>query len=106
MISLTVRVRYTDRKDIQGHQKEITGFEPVTCRSAIECSTTELYPLADIVAADVFKPNLRNKNGRTEAKWFNFSGSSYLYLVKNKIVCYGVIPQFIQETINIFHVGF
>ena len=26
--------------------KEATGIEPVTSRSAVECSTTELYPLA------------------------------------------------------------
>ena len=28
----------------QGNSRGQPGFEPGTCRSAVECSTTELYP--------------------------------------------------------------
>ena len=31
-------------KQYSGQNKGTTGFEPVTSRSAVECSTTELYP--------------------------------------------------------------
>ena len=36
--------RIPDEKKIK-KMKGATGFEPVTSRSAVECSTTELYPL-------------------------------------------------------------
>jgi hypothetical protein len=39
-----IKVEYEKKKRIQG----TTGFEPVTSRSAVECSTTELYPLVGL----------------------------------------------------------
>ena len=37
--------QFWQNKKLNKNRKGATGIEPVTSRSAVECSTTELYPL-------------------------------------------------------------
>ena len=53
-------------KNLQG----TPGFEPGTSRSAVECSTTELYPLAGILKLYVTKiVDLKVNSLQIETEW-------------------------------------
>ena len=92
---------YQIQKDIEGAH----GVEPWTSRSAVECSTTELYPLGDMPAA-LQKPcvtinegfySSNNVNETYIVDWRDMTNTNISYNTHMLVTIYSITHQYTSK---------